>query len=299
MRTRLMAAPLVGLAVLFAACSSSGGASPTAAPATQAPATQAPATEAPATEAPSASAATVDLGDNALGAILVDASGKTLYVFVPDKGGDSTCYDDCAKAWPPLTITGSPTAGEGLGATDLGTTTRTDGSTQVTFKGWPLYYFQGDQAAGDTNGQGLNDVWWVVGADGTMIGAPAASGGASGGASVAIADNALGAIAVDGNGMTLYVFKPDNAGDSTCYDDCAKAWPPLLTDGDPVAGEGIDAEDLGTTERTDGKTQVTFYGWPLYSFQGDKAAGDTNGQGLNDVWWVVDAEGTMVGAPAS
>jgi len=172
MRTRLMAAPLVGLAVLFAACSTGGGASP-AAPATQAPATQPPATAAPASEAPSeAAAATVALGDNALGQIVVDGEGKTLYVFVPDDAGDSTCYDDCATAWPPLTVEGTPGAGEGLAATDLGTTARTDGTTQVTFKGWPLYYFQGDQAAGDTNGQGLNGVWWVVAADGTMVGAP-------------------------------------------------------------------------------------------------------------------------------
>ena len=296
MRTRFMAAPLVGLAVLMAACSSGGGASPSAAPATQAPATQPPASVAPATEAPSeATAATVALGDNALGRILVDAEGKTLYVFVPDKGGDSTCYDDCAKAWPPLTIEGTPGAGEGLAATDLGTTTRTDGATQVTFKGWPLYYFQGDAAAGETNGQGLNDVWWVVGADGTMIGAPAAGGGTT----VATAEHDLGTIVVDAEGKTLYVFVPDNAGASTCYDDCATAWPPLLTEGDPVAGEGLTATDLGTAERTDGATQVTFMGWPLYYFQGDEAAADANGQGLNEVWWVVAPDGTMIGAPES
>jgi predicted lipoprotein with Yx(FWY)xxD motif len=192
-------------------------------------------------------------------------------------------------------IDGTPAAGEGLGATDLGTTTRTDGTTQVTFKGWPLYYFQGDAAAGETNGQGLNDVWFVVDAAGTMIGAPAAGGGTT----VATAEHDLGTIVVDGEGKTLYVFVPDNAGDSTCYDDCATAWPPLLTEGDPVAGEGLTATDLGTTERTDGATQVTFMGWPLYSFQNDAAAGDANGQGLNDVWWVVAPDGTMIGAPES
>ena len=182
MRTRIMAAPLIGLAVLVAACSSGGGASPSAAPSV-APATVAPteaasepATEAPsepATEAPSeAAGATVATADNPLGTILVDAEGKTLYVFVPDNAGDSTCYDDCATAWPPLLTEGDPAPGEGLTAGDFATTERTDGTTQVTFKGWPLYYFAADAAAGETKGQGLNDKWWVVGPDGTMIGAP-------------------------------------------------------------------------------------------------------------------------------
>jgi len=297
MRTRLMAAPLLGLAVLIAACGSSGGASPSAAAPSAAPPTEAPATAAPVTEAPSTAAgATVATADNALGTLLVDADGKTLYVFVPDNAGDSTCYDACATAWPPLVTEGDPAAGEGITATDLGTTARTDGATQVTFKGWPLYYFVADAAAGETKGQGLNDVWWVVGPDGTMIGAPAAGGT---GAAIATAENDLGTLLVDGEGKTLYVFVPDNAGAPTCYDDCATAWPPLLTEGDPAPGEGLTAGDFATAERTDGGTQVTFKGWPLYSFQNDAAAGDTNGQGLNDVWFVVAPDGTMIGAPES
>jgi predicted lipoprotein with Yx(FWY)xxD motif len=171
MRTRLMAAPLVGLAVLIAACGSSG-ASPSAAPATQAPATQAPATQAPATEAPSeAAAATVALGDNALGRILVDGEGKTLYVFVPDNAGDSTCYDDCATAWPPLVAAdaASVTAGTGLDASKITVVDRTDGTKQVKYGEYPLYYFANDAAAGDVNGQGLNEKWYVVGADGEPI----------------------------------------------------------------------------------------------------------------------------------
>ena len=297
MRTRLMAAPLIGLAVLAAACSSGGGASPSAAAPSAAPATVEP-SEAPVTEAPSEAAAgtSVATADNPLGTILVDAEGKTLYVFVPDNAGAPTCYDDCATAWPPLLTEGDPAAGDGVTATDLATTERTDGGTQVTFKGWPLYYFQGDQAAGDTNGQGLNEVWWVVGPDGTMIGAPAAGGT---GAAIATAENDLGTILVDGEGKTLYVFVPDNAGAPTCYDDCATAWPPLLTEGDPAPGEGLTAGDFATAERTDGGTQVTFKGWPLYYFQNDAAAGDTNGQGLNDVWFVVAPDGTMIGAPES
>ena len=106
--------------------------------------------------------ATSDLGD-----ILTDADGITLYLFMPDAQGDPTCYDECADTWP--AFTGTVSAGAGLDASLLGTVVRTDGGEQVTYNGWPLYYFANDAAAGDTNGQGLNDIWWVVGPDGEPI----------------------------------------------------------------------------------------------------------------------------------
>lgn len=110
-------------------------------------------------------------------------------------------------------------------------------------------------------------------------------------ATVAVADSDLGEVLVDAEGMTLYMFDPDEQGDPTCYDDCAGTWPPLVADGEPVAGDGVDAGLLGTVERTDGSTQVTYDGWPLYYFAADAAAGDTNGQGVNDVWWVMSPDG--------
>lgn len=108
---------------------------------------------------------------------------------------------------------------------------------------------------------------------------------------LAVAATDLGEVLVDDAGMTLYVFEPDEQGDSTCYDDCAANWPPLLTEADPQAAEGVDTTLLATAERTDGTTQVTYDGWPLYLFGGDEAPGDTNGQGINDVWWMVDPAG--------
>lgn len=115
--------------------------------------------------------ATVELADGDLGSILVDAEGNTLYMFVPDQeaNGEPTCYDDCAETWPPLEATDEPTAGEGLDQSLFGTAPRTDGSDQVTYNNLPLYYFSGDEAAGDTNGQGLSDVWWVLSAEGEPI----------------------------------------------------------------------------------------------------------------------------------
>lgn len=105
--------------------------------------------------------------DTTLGTILVDADGMTLYVFTPDEGGDSTCYGSCADLWPP--VPGDTAIAGGLDATMFGTTTRTDGTTQLTVDGWPLYRYAPDQAPGDTLGQGLNGVWFVVGPDGAMI----------------------------------------------------------------------------------------------------------------------------------
>lgn len=127
--------------------------------------------------------------------------------------------------------------------------------------------------------------------------APAADdeGAMAGEVTVALGGTDLGEVLVGPDGRTLYMFDPDAQGDSTCYDQCATAWPPLtLDDGEPVAGEGVDAALLGTTERTDGTTQVTYDGWPLYYWAQDAAPGDATGQAVNDVWWVLDASGEPI-----
>jgi len=110
----------------------------------------------------------VTVGDSSLGSILVDGDGNTLYLFTPDEQGESVCYDQCEANWPPLVDeTG---AGDGIDGSLLGTAPRTDGTEQVTYNGWPLYYFANDNAPGDTNGQGLNDVWYVLTPAGEGIG---------------------------------------------------------------------------------------------------------------------------------
>jgi plastocyanin len=117
----------------------------------------------------SGSSATVRVRDHPdLGEILVGSDGRTLYMFDRDTrgAGASTCSGDCAGAWPPLTVDGDPTAGDGVTA-ELATFEREDGSTQVAAGGWPLYYFANDGAPGDANGQGAGDVWWVLGPGGT------------------------------------------------------------------------------------------------------------------------------------
>jgi predicted lipoprotein with Yx(FWY)xxD motif len=164
-----------GLALSLAACSSNSAASvapPTAAASVAAP--SAAASEAAPSAAASAAAsastgATIALKTTSLGMIIVDAQGRTLYKFDNDTAGTSTCYDQCAANWPALVAAGTPTAGPGLDASKLTTVDRTDGTKQVKYGEFPLYYFAADKAPGDTNGQGKGKIWWVVGADGKPI----------------------------------------------------------------------------------------------------------------------------------
>ena len=122
-----------------------------------------------------------------------------------------------------------------------------------------------------------------------------AAGGASGPAALEVSQTGdLGEFLVDAEGMTLYMFTKDTENTSTCYGDCAEAWPPLLTEGEPTLGEELDAALVGTTERTDGTTQVTYGGWPLYYWVNDAAPGDTTGQNVGEVWFVVSPAGEIV-----
>ncbi|WBB59078.1 hypothetical protein O7599_26235 [Streptomyces sp. WMMC500] len=107
----------------------------------------------------------------------------------------------------------------------------------------------------------------------------------------------LGTILVDEEGNTLYLFEKDTSTTSTCDGECAKAWPPLETSGTPKAGGSAQDKMLDTSKRSDGKTQVTYNGHPLYTYQGDSNPGDTNGQGLDQFgakWYVLDADGNKV-----
>jgi predicted lipoprotein with Yx(FWY)xxD motif len=119
------------------------------------------------TAAASGAGVAVDVADSDLGSILV-SEGRTLYLFMPDNGGPSTCVDACADTWPALITEGAPEAGDGVDAA-LATAPRDDGAEQVTAEGWPLYFFSGDTTAGDVNGQGIGGVWYVVAPDGTAI----------------------------------------------------------------------------------------------------------------------------------
>ena len=117
----------------------------------------------------SAVTGTIKVASSSLGNIVVDAQGRTLYLFMQDSGGSSSCTGGCADTWPPLTITGSATGGAGVDASKLGTISRPDGSTQVTYNGHPLYRYSADATPGDTKGQGVGGDWFVVSPAGEAI----------------------------------------------------------------------------------------------------------------------------------
>jgi len=104
----------------------------------------------------------------------------------------------------------------------------------------------------------------------------------------------LGTILVTAEGMTLYDFHKDKGSKSACYGACAGAWPPLLTEGDPQAQGAADRSMLGTTKRKDGTTQVTYNGWPLYTYAGDQKPGEANGNDIDQFgaeWYVLQPNG--------
>jgi predicted lipoprotein with Yx(FWY)xxD motif len=245
------------------------------------------------TESASSSEVELKVEDTALGDVLVGENDMTLYMFTKDTAGVSNCDAACLAKWPPLVSEGTPKLGDGVDASLVGSATLADGRKIVTYNDMPLYYWVGDTKAGDTTGQGVGGVWYVVSPDGKVVGMePAAADDAV----LDVADNAtLGKILVGANGMTLYMFTNDTPDMSNCNADCLAKWPPLITQGSPKLGAGVDAAMVGTATLADGRKIVTYNKMPLYYWVNDKAAGETTGQGVGSVWYVVGPDGKVIG----
>jgi predicted lipoprotein with Yx(FWY)xxD motif len=161
-------------ALMVAGCgSSSKTPSATAgASATPTASTQSSTAAATTTRASGASVA-VAVKHSKLGVILAAGPKKmTVYMFEGDKGSTSSCSGACASVWPPVTTSGSPTAAAGASSANLGTITRPDGTTQVTYKGHPLYHYASDKDSGDAYGQGVKGFgsdWYVIAPSGSKI----------------------------------------------------------------------------------------------------------------------------------
>jgi predicted lipoprotein with Yx(FWY)xxD motif len=170
---RLAAA--LGVAVIVAACGSNSSSSSKS--------SSAAASSSGYGASNTATAVSIKTAKNSLGTYLTGPSGRALYIWVADTGGKSSCSGACASTWPPLTTKATPTASGGAMASDLGMTTRSDGSKQVTYNGHPLYYYAGDTAAGSTNGQGSNQYgakWWLISPSGGQVGSASATTKTSG-----------------------------------------------------------------------------------------------------------------------
>ncbi|MDA0988012.1 MAG: DNRLRE domain-containing protein [Chloroflexi bacterium] len=274
--------------LLLAACTGDT-ATPTSPPtSTSAPTATSPA---PTATVPSTTGITLETTSRStLGPLLIDASGNTLYLFTKDERDKSNCSGGCVDRWPLLLTADVPSAGEGVNPDLLGTTSREDGSIQATYNGWPLYYFADDERPGDTNGQDVGGVWFVVSPNGGPIQTSAAINASD--------DPELGTILTDASGRSLYLFTKDESQKTTCSGGCADKWPPLLTVDDPSAGEGVDVNLLDTISRGDSAKQVTYNGWPLYYFADDERPGDTNGQDVGGVWFAVSSTGAAIMEPS-
>lgn len=253
-------------------------------------------TTAPSAAAPAGgqSAGRLSVADDAkLGKIVTDGAGFTLYRFDQDTASPpkSTCAGDCAKTWPPVPAEGA-TVASGIDKSMLGEVTRPDGTKQLTIAGWPMYRFAKDTKAGDTKGQGVKGTWFATAPDGKKAGASLP------GLSVRN-DPKLGPIVVDKNGMTVYRFLKDKAWPksvSNCTGACLEKWPAVA----PVEADdtkGVKKKGLMGFTRPDGTKQMTVNCWPIYTFSGDTAPGETNGQGVGGTWYAVSPDGKPVGAP--
>ena len=342
MKIRSIAAPiaLAAAGLFLAACGQAqipGSATVSAAAAVapvSAAAASAPASE-PVKAVAVAPASLAEVG--AFGTVLVGANGNTLYAFTKDVDGVSTCFDACAAAWPAVTATEGFTPPAGVDPALVGTVDRPDGTKQLKVGKWPLYFYAGDGAPGETNGQGVGGVWFVEGADGALIkgnsapesAAPAAVAPApvvsepvlpapaapAPAAEPPAADPApavapaadpaapavtlapvgnLGEVMVGANGHTLYAFTDDPEKQSTCFDACAQAWPPLTVGDDFEISDELQAAGASTIDRPDGTKQLVMGKWALYYYAGDGAPGDANGQGSKDKWYAIDANCKLV-----
>lgn len=155
MNHRFLLGVLPAATLLLAACGGSAATGSTSTPATSAAGGGA---------SPSASASgprTIATGSTSLGTVLTTPQGLTLYYFTPEKGGTVACTGNCATIWPPLKASGTPSAPSGVTGS-LATVQLADGSSEVTYNGWPLHTYASDTAPGQTAGQGVGGKWFVA-----------------------------------------------------------------------------------------------------------------------------------------
>lgn len=236
----------------------------------------------------------------ALGKVVTDSEGRTLYRFDNDaaRPSNSTCDGGCATMWPPV-LAGSARAARGMDPSLLGEVTRADGSQQLTLDGWPLYRFAEDTAPGRAKGQGVGGTWFAAAPDGTKAGAPATVTVERLPALSTRDDVKLGEIVRDARGRTLYRFTKDRASPtkSACAGSCLKKWKParMLEEAALRDAKDIDPTLVIPYRRPDGGgVRLTIDGWPLYWFTGDLKPGDTNGHGVGGTWFAIRKNGALV-----
>ena len=272
------AAALIAVALAVTACGpASYSAGSPAGGAYGAPASSASATP---TGMSSATATALKTETTRAGTILASSRGLTLYYYSEDKphSGESVCTGSCAAAWPPLTAPVRAPAGVRLPG-PLGMITRPGGIAQVTINGYPVYFYAGDKTPGQTTGNGIEGAWHVI----KIHAATAAQARA-----LRVVRTRAGMVLAGPKGLTLYYYSEDkpHSGRSACTGSCAAAWPPLTAPVRAPAGVFLPGP-LGMITRPGGVRQVTINGYPVYFYAGDKAPGQTTGNGIEGAWHVI------------
>jgi predicted lipoprotein with Yx(FWY)xxD motif len=195
----------------------------------------------------------------------------TLYYFAKDVNGKSNAAGAVLQTWPVFN-TATFNVPSSLAASDFSTITRPDGLPQTAYKGWPLYFFANDKAPGDTNGDGVGGVWFLVKVPFYTV----------------LLQNRtdFGNYLADPKGMTLYYNNKDSAGTSTVSGATLANWP-IFNAASFNVPSALNASDFGTITRSDGQKQSTYKGFPLYYYVNDKTSGDALGNGLGGVWFVI------------
>jgi len=234
---------------------------------------------------------------------LTDPNGRTLYTFRNDKNGINN-YGGDAAVWPVYSVDfGKLVVPSILKTSDFGEITK-DGHKQLTYKGWPLYYFGGnasilgDLQPGDNRGVSvvMPGVWRVANTSTIIAPNPPSP-------TILTSENeTFGNILTDENGRTLYFFSRDTKGTSVCLGGCADVWPAFYSETIVVSG-GLNTADFTSITRSDGAKQTVYKGYPLYHYSQDVQAGEIKGDGITDIWFVAKpdyslfyAKGQLVGA---
>ena len=237
--------------------------------------------------------------DTKFGSVITDSLGKTLYFFSLDAGANSSCSGGCAIAWP-VYYNNQLRLGSNLDSSDFNVITRTDGSKQTTYKGWPLYYYQGDAKAGDINGDASGSVWFVAKPDysvmllnNILIG----NNGIQYNGSYQPGQETVQYI-TDPYGKTLYAFSPDKFKKNkyTKADFSNNATWPIYEITSVKSIPSILDKTAFDTLAVFGKIQITFKGWPLYYFGPDNLLrGNTKGVSVPTpgFWPIVNLNSTV------
>jgi predicted lipoprotein with Yx(FWY)xxD motif len=244
-------------------------------------------------DAPALPAYDVTIKETTAGKVLVDGSGRTLYFFTKDVAGNSVCTGNCAETWPAFSkdnIKLDPA----LTASEFGSITRTDNGTQVTYKGWPLYYYKNDAVAGDVKGDNVGSIWFAAKTTYSLMLGNLQLVGHDGKSYKSDYTEGTGETQffTDDMGHTIYGFINDkkNKNNYTKQDFSNDGtWPIFMTELKDVPSS-VDKSLFGVID-VFGKKQLTYKGWPLYYFGSDnKVRGATKGVSFpkTGVWPIVN-----------